>query len=146
MYNRSVYARLYYIAGFIYQKKGEIKLSNDYYQKASKVIAARQTDNEYLYYVGMSLKALGNNEEGNILLRKIFNNLNQSGPAFFTQFEGEYKNKDKQIANNHYYAGLAYWGLGDEAKAAVEFNKAFEYNPSHVWNRIYLKLVELNQE
>lgn len=146
LYNRSVYARLYYIAGFIYQKKGEIKLSNDYYQKASKVIAARQTDNEYLYYVGMSLKALGNNEEGNILLRKIFNNLNQSGPAFFTQFEGGYKNKDKQIANNHYYAGLAYWGLGDEAKAAVEFNKAFEYNPSHVWNRIYLKLVELNQE
>lgn len=138
LYGRTVYARLYYIAGSICQRKGEAELANDYYKKASEVMFERRTDNECTYYKGLSLKALGREKEGNALLQNMLDNMNQSGPAFFTQFEGGSRNKNKQIANNHYYAGLAYSGLGDKAKAATEFNKALEYNPSHIWSQVLL--------
>jgi tetratricopeptide (TPR) repeat protein len=132
LYGRSVYARLYYIAGSIYQKKGDANLAKEYYQKASEVVAGRGTDNEYNYYKAMSLKALGKDDAGNAMLKEMLDNINQTGSAFFSQFGGADRNRDRRLANNHYYTGLAYMGLGDNAKASAEFTKALEYNPSHV--------------
>jgi tetratricopeptide (TPR) repeat protein len=142
LYGRTVYAHLYYIAGSIYQKKGDTESAGDYYRKASEVVTERRADNECTYYKGMALKALGKEKEGDALLQDILDNMNQSGPAFFTQFEGGNRNMDKQMANNHYHAGLAYSGLGDKARAAIEFNKALEYNPGHVWSQVYLKALK----
>lgn len=139
LYGRTVYARLYYITGTIYQKKGDAELAIENFRKATEVVAERRVDNECTYYRAMALKALGRESEGNQLLQEILDNLNQSGQAFFTQFEGGERNQDKRLSNDHYYAGLAYLGLGDKIKAVAEFGKSLEYNPGNVWSQVYQK-------
>lgn len=142
LYGRTIYARLYYMAGTIYQKKGDVNLANENFQKATEVVVERRADNECTYYKAMGLKALGKEVEGNQMLQSILDNLNQTGQAFFTQFEGGDRIKDKQLSNNHYYAGLASMGLGDKGKATAEFSKALEYNPGNVWSRVYLNYLK----
>ncbi len=142
LYGRTVYARLYYVAGAIYQKRGNMEVANNYYHKASEVVMERQIDNECAFYKGMALKAMGKEEEGNALLQGILETMNQTGSTFFNQFEGGNRNKDKLMANSHYYTGLAYFGLGNKDKSATEFSKALEYNPGHIWSRIYLKTLK----
>ena len=34
-------------------------------------------------------------------------------------------------------AGLAYMGMGEKVKAAAEFSKSLEFNPAHIWSRVY---------
>ncbi len=142
LYGRTVYARLYYVAGTIYQKRGRMEVANNYYHKASEVVMERQIDNECTFYKGMALKAMGREKEGNALLQGMLDTMNQPGSTFFNQFEGGNRNKDKQMANSHYYTGLAYFGLGNKDKSATEFKEALEYNPSHIWSRIYLKTLK----
>lgn len=137
LYGRTVYARLYYLAGIIYQKKGNAELAADNFRKATEVVAERRSDNECTFYKAMALKALGKEAEGNRLLQSMLDDMNQSGPAFFTQFEGGSRIKDKQLSNDHYYAGLAYMGMGEKVKAAAEFSKSLEFNPAHIWSRVY---------
>ena len=137
LYGRTVYARLYYLAGIIYQKKGNAELAADNFRKATEVVSERRSDNECTFYKSMALKALGKEEESNWLLQSMLDDMNQSGPAFFTQFEGGSRIKDKQLSNDHYYAGLAYMGMGEKVKAAAEFSKSLEFNPAHIWSRVY---------
>ena len=142
LYGRTVYAKLYYITGSIYQKMGEADKATDYYTRASQVVAERRADHECTYYRAVSLKALGQEEAGNALLKDLLNNMNQSASAFFTQFEGGNRNQDKQMANTHYYTGLAYMGLNETTKAVAEFTKALELNPGHVWSQVCLKALK----
>lgn len=81
-------------------------------------------------------------QEGKQLLQDILDNLNKSGEAFFTQFEGGNQDSDKRVANNHYYAGLAYEGLGDLNKAKEEYNRALMLNPSHTWAHAHLNALK----
>lgn len=142
LYGRSIYARLYYIAGCINQKKGNAAKAQEYFQKAADVTIDRRSDWEYNFNKGMALIALGKQQEGKQLLQDILDNMNKSGEAFFTQFEGGNQDSDKRVANNHYYAGLAYEGLGDLNKAKEEYNRALMLNPSHTWAQAHLNALK----
>lgn len=138
LYGRSKYAQLYYITGCINQKKGDTAKAQEYFQKAVDVTIDRHNDWEFNFNKGMALIALNKQEEGKQLLQAILDNLNKSGDAFFTQFEGGSQDNNKRIANNHYYTGLAHEGLGNLNKAKEEYAQALTFNPSHTWCRAHL--------
>lgn len=138
LYGRSRYAQLYYLAGVVYQKKGDMLKANDYFRKTIEVNTERDSDREYDYYKGMALTALNNGSEAKPMFQKMLDSLNKEGNNFFTQFEGGTQNMDAQRAADHYLAGLAYKGLGDKKKAADEFRRALILNPSHIWSKIHL--------
>lgn len=141
LYGRSIYARLYYITGCINQKKGDTAKAQEYFRKAADVTMDRP-DWECNFNKGMSLIALGKQQEGKQLLQDILDNLNKTSTTVFGQFDGGDGSADKKLANDHYYAGLAYEGLGNVNKAKEEYNEALALNPSHTWAHAHLSALK----
>jgi tetratricopeptide (TPR) repeat protein len=134
---RSRYAQFYYIAGLIYQKKGEAQKAQEYFQKTTEVETERSADREFSYYKGLALRELKKEAEAKQVFESILGSLNRDGSAFFTQFEGG-STGDAQRATNFYLAGLAYRGLGEAAKAKEAFAEALKINPGHIWSKTLL--------
>ena len=134
---RARYAQFYYIAGLIYQKKGDRQKADDFFRKTTEVNTDRSSDQEFDYYKGLAWIELGQADRGRQIFEKILSNINRDSSAFFTQFEGG-TTDDARRANNHYLAGLAYKGLGEKDKAADELRKALAIDPGFVWAQYHL--------
>ncbi len=141
LYGRSIYARLNYIAGLIYEKMGDKSKANKYFKDASETVMDRRSNGEHIYYKAMALKKVGKEQEANTLLKKMLENVDQ-GAAFFTQFEGGSRTADKLAAKEHFHFGLAHYGLGEISEAKAEFAKALEYQPGNIWCQVFFKNCE----
>ncbi len=140
LYGRTMYARLYYIAGLVQQKRGNDAKAKEYFGQSAAVVIERQNDSEFNYYKAMSMIALGRSSEGKALLQKMLDGVSASGgTVFLSQFGSTNTAEDKRISRNYYTSGLAYLGLGDKAKAKECFNSAVEYNPGNIWGAYYAK-------
>ncbi len=138
LYGRSTYVRLYYIAGCIYKAKGDTAKDNEYFNKASEVQANRYADAEYNYYKAETLKELGKVSEAEAIFNSMLSNKKQE-KDLFSQFADNDKSAGKRMAKEHYFNGLAYYGLGDIENAKAEFGKALEYNPANIWCQVFMK-------
>jgi tetratricopeptide (TPR) repeat protein len=133
-------AQFNYLLGLINKKTGKKAEAESLFQKTIEVNIENQgSDREYLYYKGLALRELGKNDESIKLFREMLDNIqNRRGDnAFFTQFEGG-QSAEARLAQNHYLAGLAYEGIGDNVKAKAEFSEALKINPGLIWSKVHL--------
>jgi tetratricopeptide (TPR) repeat protein len=136
-FGRTRKAQLYYLTGTVHEALGDRAEAKANYQKALDIAIERKRD-EYIYYHGLAMQKLGRDSDA----KKIFDELlaetkKESGSDFFRQFEGG-PSGDMRLAANHYRAGLAYKGLGDNKKAKAEFKKALKLDPGHLWSKVHL--------
>jgi tetratricopeptide (TPR) repeat protein len=135
LYGRGRYAQLHYLAGLVYESLCDNVKAMESYEKAIQVETERGDDREFDYYKGLALIKIDKPEEAKALFRRMMGDTADNSAN--TQFEGRRTSVAQQVTN-HYMAGLGYMGLGDKAKAAVEFKQALELNPGHIWSQTYL--------
>ena len=118
-------------------------MADDCYKKTLELtLSNKSREQEHIFYQGLANQKLGNPEEAERLFNVLLENVeNQGNSRFFTQFGSG--NENIRLAEHHYLAGLANLGLGEQDKANNEFTKALEYNPDHVWSKVYLDDVKL---
>ncbi len=135
LYGRAQYAQLYYITGLAYQKKGDTAKANEYFDMAiNNTEIGRGSDREYLYYIGMAQKALGLAADAEATFRSLLSDTDESGSINGQFGTGRTANVTQQ-AQEHYLNGLGQLGLGNEAEAKAQFNKALELNSGLIWAR-----------
>jgi len=135
LYGRSRYAQLYYLAGLVYESRGDATKSRESYEKAMLVVTESGDDREFNYYKGLALIKMNRPEEAKTIFRKMLGDTADN--SAYTQFEGRRTNVAQQVFT-HYMAGLGHMGLGDKTKASAEFKQALELNPGHIWSQTYL--------
>jgi tetratricopeptide (TPR) repeat protein len=138
LYGRGRYAQLYYLAGIIYEARGDATKARESYEKAMQVETERGDDREFDYYKGLALIKMNKPEEAKTLFQRMLGDTADN--SAYTQFEGRRTNVAQQVTN-HYMAGLGYMGLGDKAKASAEFKQALELNPGHIWSQTYINTI-----
>lgn len=133
LYGRAQYAQLYYITAAAYDKKGDKAKAAEYYRMAvNDVEVGRGSDREYLYYIGMAQKALGDNAAAEETFRSLLSNTDTAGAS---QFGDTRTANVTQQAQEYYLNGLGQLGLGKSAEAKVAFTKALELNSGLIWAR-----------
>ena len=138
LYDRGVYARLYYLAGQIAAKKGDTAAANDYYTKAAQTTASRRGGVEQNFYSAMAQKALGNASKAETMFNEILS-ADRTRANAFSQFGGGTRAADQMKAEACYAKGLALMGLGRNDEALAQFKEAVSLNPGHVWGQYYQK-------
>ena len=134
LYGRAQYAQLYYITAAAYEKKGDKAKATEYYNMAvNDVEIGYGADREYLYYIGLAQKALGQMAEA----EKTFNSLlaKDDFSNAMSQFGGTRTASVTQQAQDYYFSGLGHLGLGNAAEAMAAFAKALELNSGLIWAR-----------
>lgn len=136
LYGRGRYAQLYYLAGLVYESRGDKAKAQESYEKAMQVQTERGDDREFDYYKGLALIKMNKPGDANNLFRRMLGDTGDN--SAYTQFDGRRSTLAQQVTN-HYMAGLGYMGLGDKAKASAAFKQALELNPGHIWSKTYLE-------
>jgi tetratricopeptide (TPR) repeat protein len=138
-WGRSRWAQFHYLIGVLYETRVEKEKAKESYQKCLDVtVDRREDDQEFNFYHGLALIKTGKNSDAKKLFEDMLTNAqSKDGNTFFRQFEGGLS-KDRQLAVNHYLAGLAYEGLGQKEKAKTEYTKALVLDPGHVWSKNHL--------
>ena len=139
VYGRGRYAQLYYLAGLVFESRGDGTKARESYEKAMQVETERGDDREFDYYKGLALIKMNKPEEAKTLFQRMLGDTADN--SAYTQFEGRRTSVAQQVTV-HYMAGLGHMGLGDKAKASAEFKKALELNPGHIWSRTYLNSLQ----
>jgi tetratricopeptide (TPR) repeat protein len=139
LYGRGRYAQLYYLAGLVYESRGEGGKALESFEKAMQVVTESGDDREFNYYKGLALIKINKSEDAKTLFQSMIGDTADN--SAYTQFDGRRTSVAQQVAN-HYMAGLGYMGLGDKTKAAAEFKQALELNPGHIWSRTYLNSIQ----
>ncbi len=129
--------QVYYFLGVTAEALGERAKATEYFQTA---VAPTATTNlspaEIRYYEALALKKLGRGREA----KAVFEKLIQQGkkqleskdqPDYFAKF-GDRVPERVRKANTHYVIGLGYLGLGRNAAARSEFQKAIKLHPAHL--------------
>ena len=139
-FGRSRRAQFHYLLGIIYENMGKTEKADASYQNCINInVEGRGRDQEYNFYRGLALEKMNKQSEAENIFTDMLNRAqNQESNTFFRQFEGGLS-RDQRLAANHYLAGLAYKGLGENEKAKTEFTKALELDPGHVWSKNYLE-------
>jgi tetratricopeptide (TPR) repeat protein len=135
LYGRGRYAQLYYLAGLVYESRGDQSKARASYQKAMQVETERGDDREFDYYKGLALIKMNKAAEAKMLFQSMLGDASDN--SGYTQFEGRRTNVAQQVTR-HYMAGLGYMGLGNKEKAAAEFEQALELNMGHIWSQTHL--------
>lgn len=128
-----------YLLGLLNKKTGKTAEAEALFNKTVGTTIEREgNDREYVYYQGLALRELGKTAESKQLFQKMLDDLNsrKNENAFFTQFDGG-QTAEARLATNHYLTGLAYEGLGDNAKAKAEFAETLKINPGHIWSKVH---------
>jgi tetratricopeptide (TPR) repeat protein len=138
-FGRSRWAQFHYLIGTVHEAQGESEQGKQAFEQTLQIaLEKRGSDRQYLYYHGMANKKLGRSAEAAQQFQEMLDLAQQeSESAFFIQFEAGLS-RDMRVADNHYLAGLAYQGLDQIDKARIEFDKALELDPGHVWARQHL--------
>lgn len=139
LYGRGRYAQLYYLAGLIYEMRGDGAKAHESYEKAMQVETERGDDREFDYYKGLALIKMNKPEEAKALFQRMLDDTADN--SVYTQFDGRRTSVAQQVTI-HYMAGLGNMGLGDKANASAEFKKALGLNPGHIWSQTYLNSLE----
>ena len=139
LYGRGRYAQLYYLAGLVYESRGDASKARESYEKAVQVETERGDDREFDYYRGLALTKMNKSDEAKVLFQRMLGDTDDN--SAYTQFEGRRTNVAQQVTT-HYMAGLGNMGLGNKAKASEEFKKALELNPGHIWSKTYLNSLQ----
>jgi len=139
-WGRSRWTQFHYLIGTVFEAQGKSDRSKTCYQDALNIDVPKQgEDREFLFYHGMALMRLGKSDEAEKLFQNMLETARQeSKGGFFRQFEAG-QTGDKEIAANHYLAGLAYEGLAKKKEAEAEFTSALKLDPGHVWVNYHLK-------
>jgi tetratricopeptide (TPR) repeat protein len=139
---RARHAQFFYIMSTIYRKLGDQEKADALLQKTLSVnIEPDGAYREFLYYKGLAFGDLGKNNDAQQLFQRMLSDAQsnkEDRSIFFTIFEAAQSNEQKEIMN-HYLAGLAYQGLGENIKAKKEFSKVLELNPGHIWGKLHLE-------
>ena len=127
LYGRSLYAQLYYLDGVICQNLGKTEEAESFFQKVLGVQFTSEGSDRGSFYRGLALQKLGKFAEARELFTLMLKEAQGKGAAdvFSGQFGSEEAPQIEQ-ARTHFMAGLAYAGLGDKAKARVEFTRALK--------------------
>jgi tetratricopeptide (TPR) repeat protein len=133
-------AQVAYFLGRAHEAMGEGEAAAEFYQQS-----AQQGDTanwpEARYYQAQSLRHLNRDEEA----QRIFEQLIKTGKDrmderasadFFAKF-GQQATRQTRNATAHYLLGLGLLGVGDDAQARTEFDRAVKLNLSHVWAQYY---------
>ena len=133
-------AQVYYNIGLAYEKVGDTAKANEYYEKAAGV-AVKPADGIYNYEKALAMKKL--DPKANV--RNMLKETATYGRScetdhverFFESFGyGDYPEDVNTKA--YYMQGIAYKGLGRNAKARKYFRKALEERNGNVWANYYL--------
>jgi len=130
-------AQLNYFMGTYYKKLGKGKMAKVYYEKAAGELVE---GTEFLFYKGLALQKLGQNEKALEQFNALTELANKEEEIdFYRSFEdGSNGNVNYAYAQKLYLRGLAYLGLNKKQEAKSEFVKAIETDPSHLWAQINL--------
>jgi len=139
LYGRGRYAQLYYLAGVVYESRGDEAKARESYEKTIQVQTESGDDREFDYYKGLALLKMNKPEDAKSLFQRMLGDTDDN--SAYTQFEGRRTSVAQQVTI-HYMAGLGNMGLGDKAKASAEFKKALELNPGHIWSQTYLNSLQ----
>lgn len=133
-------AQVYYNIGLAYEKVGDAAKANEYYEKAAGV-AVKPADGIYNYEKALAMKKLDPKAD----VRKTLKETATYGKScetdhverFFESFGyGDYPEDVNTKA--YYMQGIAYKGLGRNAKASKYFRKALGERNGNVWANYYL--------
>ena len=139
LYGRGRYAQLYYLAGLVYESRGDATRAQQSFERAMQVETERGDDREFDYYKGLALIKLNRPEEARALFRRMSGETDDV--SAYSQFDGRRTRTAQQVVV-HYMTGLGYMGLGDKTRAAAEFTKALELNPGHIWSQTHLNSIQ----
>lgn len=140
LYGRSVYAKIYYIAGSVYEQQRLMDKAKVMYDKVMDVNVEKDT--EAIYYKAMALQKQGEEVNANTLLNDILKNLDKETNSFFSQFGESNVKVDKRKSARLYYEGLAYEGLGKKDMAIRKYKEALLMNPANVWSKVHLNFMD----
>ena len=133
-------AQVYYNIGLAYEKTGDSAKAKEYFEKAASV-TVKPADGIYNYEKALAVKKL--DPKANV--RKMLKETAAYGKScvtgyverFFESFGyGDYPEDVNTKA--YYMQGIAYKGLGRNAKARKFFRKALEERNGNVWANYYL--------
>jgi tetratricopeptide (TPR) repeat protein len=131
-------AQIYYFTGLAYKYSGQRSKAKSYFKKAVDILVG---SSEYLYYLALAQKELGQEDEALASTEKLIlageEALKSTGETdFFAKF-GEKAGVDSRKAYAHYLMALGYQAAGDTVKAQEAFLQALELRNSLLWARVY---------
>jgi tetratricopeptide (TPR) repeat protein len=130
-----------YFIGLGYEAIGNKTKANSYYSLSTSQILKEA--NYINYYQGLSYLKLGNKPKAtecfNMLVDEGDKKFKQGSEVdFFAKF-GEKEASNVQLSNMYLLKGLGYKGLGDNAKATENLQKAVDLSASNLWANIELQ-------
>lgn len=133
-------AQIYWNLANAYEKHGNRSEARKYYRKAAEVNTA---STDYRYWKGLSLAALGRNDEA----KTLFNELKEAGAGgivtdyvSFYGAEGTTGNSVESINTKAYYTkALGEYGLGELDAAKADMKRSVSLKPDNLWAVTLLK-------
>jgi tetratricopeptide (TPR) repeat protein len=126
-------AQMYYLMGTYHEAAGNLAEAENNYRKAVGEVVE---GTEFLYHKGLAYRKLGeperSREQFTLLLEMVKEGSARSDA--FRSFEAGSGSSARE-ARDFYMRGLAYLGLGRTGEARVQFERALELDPSHVWSK-----------
>lgn len=137
-------AQVYYNIGLAYEKLGDEKKAEEYYRMAADVVI-KPADGIYNYEKALAMKKL----DPKAKVRHMFKETLAYGKSevtdyvqrFFESFDFGWYPKD-QNSKAYYMQGIAYKGMGRNAKAKRMFKKALKERNDNLWANYYLGNIE----
>jgi len=131
-------AQIYYFTGLAYKYSGQKGKAKNYFKKALDTPAG---DSEYLFYLALAQKELGQEDEAKASTEKLIHAgkeaLKSTGETdFFAKF-GEKSGVDSRKAYAHYLLALGYLAAGDTLEAQKALKQALELRNSILWATVY---------
>ncbi len=133
-------AQVYYNIGLAYEKTGDSAKAKEYFEKAASV-TVKPADGIYNYEKALAMKKL----DPKVNVRKMLKETAAYGKSCVTDYVERffesfgYGDYPEDVNTKAYYMqGIAYKGLGRNAKARKFFRKALEERNGNVWANYYL--------
>jgi tetratricopeptide (TPR) repeat protein len=135
--------RVYYYKATTLMKMDQQTQAFDH---ARKAIAIPTSDPEMLYYQAMCHQLLGEKARYADTLNRVAATAKrrlESGEEtdFFAKF-GEQQSHNNRLAGAHYLMGLNHLGMDAREEARQSMQNALEFNPNHVWARMYHSMLD----
>jgi len=143
-----VVAKVAYHQGLAYKAAGMNDHADKAFEKCIRTanegsVYRRGGSDESKYFVAMSMKELGREQESRAVLKEMQEyvdrqNVDKSAVVDIYSKFGEDGTGDAIKARNIYLQGLVFLAEGKTDKAKESFRKSLEINPSSVWTKYFL--------
>jgi tetratricopeptide (TPR) repeat protein len=123
-------AQMNFLLGTYYESAGNIAEAEKCFELAAGEIV---DGTEFHYYKGLAHRKSGQPDKSREQFNALLEIANRSGDIdAFRSFEAGSAGAVRQAQSN-YIRGLAYLGMGRNADAEIEFTRALDLNPAHLW-------------